>query len=149
MNMRSLFQLALVFLATLLTNAVQGQDYLDALRREREQQTGTAITILFDNSGSMEGEKIRQAKSAFRAWLTTVPEDYKYSLITFEDNGRLAVPLGEHTREIVAQRVAELRANTDTPICGALRIAREQIEKRRREVTLYERHVVLIFTDGQ
>ena len=54
------------------------------------------------------------------------------------------------TRAIsIAQRVAKLEANTSTPICGALRIAREQIEKRRREVTPYERHVVLIFTDGQ
>lgn len=122
----------------------------DALVREREQQTGTAITILFDNSGSMKQEnKIGQAKAAFRSWLQSVPADYKFSLITFEDNGRLRVPLGERTRDIVAQTVAKLDANTSTPICGALRIAREQINKRRREVTPYERHVVLIFTDGQ
>jgi uncharacterized protein YegL len=121
----------------------------DALTREREEQTGTAITILFDNSGSMKGEKIKQAKAAFRAWLQTVPAEYKYSLITFEGNGQLTVPLGEKTRDLIAQRVAQLNANTSTPICGALRIAREQIEKRRREVTPYERHVVLIFTDGQ
>ena len=93
--------------------------------------------------------KISQAKAAFRTWLQTVPADYKFSLITFEDRGRLRVPLGEHTRDLVAQTVAKLEANTSTPICGALRIAREQIEKRRREVTPYERHVVLIFTDGQ
>jgi uncharacterized protein YegL len=122
----------------------------DTLTRERDQQTGTAITILFDNSGSMRQEnKITQAKAAFRAWLQNVPADYKFSLITFEDRGRLRVPLGEHTRDVVAQTVAKLEANTSTPICGALRIAREQIEKRRREVTPYERHVVLIFTDGQ
>jgi Ca-activated chloride channel family protein len=125
-----------------------GQE-MNSLEREREQQTGTAITILFDNSGSMKGEKIQQAKSAFRSWLQTVPAEYKYSLITFEDNGRLVVPLGENTRDTIAKRVADLKANTSTPICGALRIAREQIEKRRRDVTPYERHVVLIFTDGQ
>jgi len=133
----------------LLASFARGQEPADALAREREQQTGTAITILFDNSGSMKGDKIRQAKAAFRAWLQTVPEEYKYSLITFENNGRLNVPLGEHTRDTIADRVAKLEANTGTPICGALKIAREQIEKRRREVTPYERHVVLIFTDGQ
>jgi Mg-chelatase subunit ChlD len=122
----------------------------DPLTREREEQTGTAITILFDNSGSMKKDnKIGQAKAAFRSWLQTVPMEYKMSLITFEETGRLAVPLGERTRDLIAQRVAKLDANTSTPICGALRIAREQIEKRRREVTPYERHVVLVFTDGQ
>lgn len=120
----------------------------DPLTREREQQTGTAITILFDNSGSMKGDKIKQAKSAFRAWLQTVPADYKLSLVTFENNGQLTVPLGEKTRDLVAQKVAQLEPRTSTPICGALRVARQQIEKRRREVTPYERHVVLVFTDG-
>jgi Mg-chelatase subunit ChlD len=137
-------------LLALLTPGTKAQDAgTDALAREREEQTGTAITILFDNSGSMKGEKIRQAKAAFRSWLQTVPAEYKFSLITFEGTGQLVVPLGEHTRDLIAQRVAKLDANTSTPICGALRIAREQIEKRRREVTPYERHVVLIFTDGQ
>lgn len=141
------FLLSLLFILAGLLPAIRAQD--DALTREREEQTGTAITILFDNSGSMKGEKLKQAKSAFASWLQTVPPEYKFSLITFEGTGRLTVPLGEKTRDIIAQRVAKLEANTSTPICGALRIAREQIEKRRREVTPYERHVVLIFTDGQ
>lgn len=148
MNARHIFFTVIVLA---LATFVRAQDpTADPLVREREQQTGTAITILFDNSGSMKQEnKINQAKSAFRTWLQTAPADYKYSLITFEDSGRLRVPLGERTRDLVAQTVARLEANTSTPICGALRIAREQIDKRRREVTPYERHVVLIFTDGQ
>lgn len=140
------FLLPLLGAAMLASAAAQETD---ALAREREEQTGTAITILFDNSGSMKGDKIRQAKAAFRSWLQTVPAEHKYSLITFEDNGRLNVPLGEKTRDLIADRVSKLSPNTGTPICGALRVAREQIEKRRREVTPYERHVVLIFTDGQ
>ena len=142
------FFLAAIGAAITTVGTTRAQD--DPLAREREQQTGTAITILFDNSGSMkQGDKIGQAKSAFRAWLQTVPADYKFSLVTFEDNGRLSVPLGEKNRDLVAQKVAQLEARTSTPICGALRIARQQIEKRRREVTPYERHVVLVFTDGQ
>jgi Mg-chelatase subunit ChlD len=141
---------SLALLASLcLLIAARGQT-VDPLIRERDEQTGTAITILFDNSGSMNDEnKITQAKSAFRTWLRTVPADYKFSLITFEDQGRLVVPLGEKTRDIVAERVSKLEARTSTPICGALKIASAQIDKRRREVTPYERHVVLVFTDGQ
>ncbi len=142
------FLRALFVALFLFAPAVDAQE-TDALTRERDEQTGTAITILFDNSGSMRGDKLKQAKNAFRSWLQTVPADYKFSLITFEENGRLTIPLGERTRDLVAQRVAKLEARTSTPICGALRIAREQIEKRRREVTPYERHVVVVFTDGQ
>lgn len=121
-----------------------------ALAQERAEQTGTAITILFDNSGSMQQEnKLQQAKSAFRAWLEKIPADTKLSLITFEGHGRLNVPMGAGNRELIAQKVAQLEARTSTPICGALEIARGQIEQRRREVTPYERHVVLVFTDGQ
>ena len=142
------FLIAAIGAALAIAAPARAQD--DPLAREREQQTGTAITILFDNSGSMkQNDKIGQAKSAFRAWLQSVPADYKFSLVTFEDNGRLTVPLGEKNRDLVAQKVAQLDARTSTPICGALRIARQQIEKRRREVTPYERHVVLVFTDGQ
>src|ERR1700721_318775 len=88
----------LALLASLrLLIAAHGQA-TDPLTRERDEQTGTAITILFDNSGSMNAEnKITQAKSAFHTWLQTVPADYKFSLITFEDQGRLVVPLGENT----------------------------------------------------
>lgn len=145
--MKTLTLLAAIVAALAFTAPARAQD--DPLAREREQQTGTAITILFDNSGSMKGDKIKQAKSAFRAWLQTVPAEYKLSLVTFEDNGRLTVPLGEKTRDLVAQKVSQLEPRTSTPICGALRVARQQIEKRRREVTPYERHVVLVFTDGQ
>jgi len=148
MNTRTFLPCLVAFVA-LFAPASEAQQPADALARERDQQTGTAITILFDNSGSMKGEKIRQAKAAFSTWLQNMPAEYKYSLITFEGKGRLDVPLGEHTRDKIAQWVAGLQAETSTPICGALKIAREQIEKRRREVTPYERHVVLIFTDGE
>jgi uncharacterized protein with von Willebrand factor type A (vWA) domain len=122
---------------------------VDPLVREREEQTGTAITILFDNSGSMREEhKIEQAKAAFQLWLRSAPAAYKFSLITFDGQGLLVVPLGENTRDLVAQKVSQLQAHTATPICGALAIARRQIEERRRDVTPYERQVVLIFTDG-
>lgn len=149
MNVMKFLIPLLLVLARLLPVAQAQDATADALTREREEQTGTAITILFDNSGSMKGQKLQQAKSAFASWLQTVPAEYKFSLITFEGKGRLTVPLGEKTRDVIAQRVAQLNANTSTPICAALQVAREQIEKRRREVTPYERHVVLIFTDGQ
>ncbi len=69
----------LAALAAMLSLAGAQDSRPDALTREREEQTGTAITILFDNSGSMTQEhKIQQAKAAFRAWLQNVPPEYKF-----------------------------------------------------------------------
>ena len=66
MNTRTFLPCLLAFVALFVPGS-RAQQPGDALTRERDQQTGTAITILFDNSGSMKGEKIRQAKSAFSA----------------------------------------------------------------------------------
>jgi uncharacterized protein YegL len=139
-----------VALALILMTPVASAESIKAkLDKEYKQQTGTAITIIFDDSGSMSGKKITQAKAAFKSWLETAPNHYRFSLIHFANNGRLAIPLGENTRRAVASKVASFSARYGTPICAALAIAQNQIRKRRAKVSPYERHVVLLFTDGK
>ena len=149
----SLSRLAVWILASVLllgARTAPAENVEETLERERRQQTGTAITIVFDNSGSMNEEnKLVQAKAAFSSWLKTIPDDYKLSLITFENNGTIKVPLSEGQKERIAAQVAALKASTNTPICSSLHLASKQIARRRNEVTPYERHVVLIFTDGE
>ncbi|MBI4024454.1 MAG: VWA domain-containing protein [Verrucomicrobia bacterium] len=129
--------------------SLMGAERLDDwLEKEHRQQTGTAITIIFDDSGSMRGEKIAQAKAAFQWWLSTAPEDHRLSLITFAQGGTVQIPLKEGTRNEVRKKVESLYAEYSTPICNSLNLARRQIQERRAKVTPYERHVVLIFTDG-
>ena len=121
----------------------------DALKAEHAAQTGTCITIIFDDSGSMAGKKIAQAKSAFGWWLAQVPDDYRLSLVTFKGGGSAVIPLGKVAKSDVAAKVGALQAKAGTPICRSLAIAHAQIKKRRQEVTPYERHVVVLFTDGE
>lgn len=119
------------------------------LDKEYHEQTGTAITIIFDDSGSMEGKKLEQAKKAFRSWLSQVPDDYRLSLITFQNSGTIQVPLNRGVKNLIAERVQRLTADHGTPICSSLRVALNQIQERRSKVTPYERHVILLFTDGE
>lgn len=124
------------------------QDVMEALTREQEAQTGTAITIIFDDSGSMsQNRKMRQAKAAFQHWLQG-PAASRYSLITFKNGGIVQVPLASGTREEVATKVATLRPAFGTPIANCLKLAHQQIQRHRAEVSPYERHIVLVFTDG-
>ena len=142
----------ILFLALLLLLPLRAQvstDAESALNSEYAAQTGTAITIIFDNSGSMEGEKMRQAKQAFRWWLEKAPDGYTWSLINFDDRGTIVVPFTPNAKAKIASAVNNQRAKTNTPIVSSLRVARKQIEEYREKTSPYQRQVVLLFTDGE
>ena len=120
----------------------------DTVKDSSDPDMGTAITVIFDNSGSMQGQKIDEAKTAFKAWLDRASDTYVWSLINFDEGARLVVPFGKN-QAAVASAISGFSANTNTPIVNALHIATRQIQERRTKVTPYERHLVLLFTDGE
>ncbi|MEM7698532.1 MAG: vWA domain-containing protein [Verrucomicrobiota bacterium] len=126
-------------------------DLDEALEAERREQTATAITIIFDNSGSMDdGGKMFQAKSAFTQWLTTVPDYYSLGLIDFNaGRGRLVHEIGANLHEAISIHVRAASPYGKTPVVDCLNLAKEAIRKRRAEHSPYERHVVVVFTDGR
>ncbi|MEM8953394.1 MAG: vWA domain-containing protein [Verrucomicrobiota bacterium] len=137
-------------LLALSFTAVKADELDLALTQERDSQTATAISIVFDSSGSMaEDRKLEQAQRAFQTWLDNLPESYTLGLVYFQNGkAQLAVPLGENNKAAIRNAVANVRADGKTPIADCLRIIRAQIEKRREEFSPYERHVVVVFTDG-
>ena len=126
-----------------------GADVEAELEAERKSQTGDAITIIFDDSGSMRADhKMEQAKEAFFQWLSG-PAAGTYSLIHFAKGGRILVPFERGTREAMREAVIKLSPRYNTPIARCLAIAHREIKKRREVVSPYERHIILVFTDGQ
>lgn len=119
----------------------------DKLEDERLEQTGTAITIIFDDSGSMAGSKMDQAKTAFRNWLSGVPPQHRLSLIAL-NAGRI-VPFGRGNNAEVLAAVSRLKAAGGTPLVATIDRALADIAKRRQEVGPYERQILIVFTDGQ
>lgn len=144
-----LFRLSLAIFFTTATG-LYADTLDDALTAEEASQTATSITIIFDNSGSMaENNKLPEAKKAFTAWLNSLPASYSLGLIHFNvGKSVLAVPTGQGNRDALVESVNRLKPYGKTPICGCLQIARGQISKRRIENSPYERHVVVVFTDG-
>jgi len=130
--------------------AAQADELDTALMTERDSQTATAISIIFDSSGSMrDDQKLVQAQNAFTAWLASLPDTYTLGLVYFvRGAGQLAVPLGQGKKVEISQQVANVQAYGKTPIADCLRIVRDEIKKRRAEFSPYERHVVVVFTDG-
>jgi hypothetical protein len=119
----------------------------DRLEAERLEQSGTVITIIFDDSGSMAGSKIAQAKTAFRQWIASVPANYRLGLVAL--NAGSLVPLDRDNRQALLQAVDRINASGGTPLVTTIRSAIAEIDRRRGLVGPYERHIMLVFTDGQ
>jgi Mg-chelatase subunit ChlD len=120
----------------------------DALETEKLSQSGLAITIVFDDSGSMsENNKMEQAKAAFTQWLSGVPPETKLGLVAL--NKGVLVPLGMNTREQVKNAVAAMSPGGGTPLGNTIIGVGNLIMERRANVTPYERQIVVVFTDGQ
>lgn len=120
---------------------------VDRLEAERLEQSGTVITIIFDDSGSMQGSKITQAKAAFRQWIASVPASHRLGLIAL--NAGPLVPLGRDNRPALLKAVEKIQASGGTPLVTTIRAALGEVDRRRGIVGPYERQILLVFTDGE
>lgn len=113
---------------------------------ERLDQSGTVITIIFDDSGSMYGTKLAQAKDAFRAWLKGVPDEHRIGLIALNAGPLVAWKRGNKAE--VAGAVERLQASGGTPLASTISDTVAQIRQRQAGLP-FERNVLLVFTDGE
>jgi hypothetical protein len=147
---KSSILIALALFASLAANPLHAQapaGVPDRLEAERLEQSGTVITIIFDDSGSMQGSKIKQAKTAFRQWIAAVPASYRLGLVAL--NAGPLVPLGRDNRRALLQAVDGINASGGTPLVTTIRSAIAEIDRRRGVIGPYERHIILVFTDGE
>ena len=132
----------------LIFNAIFAQDSeFSELDAEFASQTGTAYTIIFDDSGSMEGGKLSQAKQAFRWWLEKAEPNNAWCFLPMNRRS-LDVDFVKNGESQVLKAVDKLRVGGMTPIVATLERAFGMIKKRRESVTPYERHLLILLTDG-
>ena len=118
------------------------------LQEEQDAQAGTAIFIVFDDSGSMNDDnKLVMAKKSFRAWIEHAPDDYRFSLTAI--NAGPLVQLARHNRAQVLAAVDKLRASGNTPLADTIARVHDAIARYRASGALYVREIVVILTDGE
>ena len=148
--MKNLLSLLFLFVIAsgFISNAIfaQGSEFAE-LDAEFASQTGTAYTIIFDDSGSMEGRKLSQAKQAFRWWLEKAEPNNAWCFLPMNRRS-LDVDFVKNGESQVLKAVDKLRVGGMTPIVATLERAFGMIKKRRELVTPYERHLLILLTDG-
>ena len=119
-----------------------------SLQEEQDAQTGVAVSIVFDDSGSMnDNHKLAMAKKAFRAWIEHAPDSYRFGLTAL--NAGELVPLQRNDRAQILAAVNALEADGNTPLARTIAQAGAEIRQRRAAGAVYERQVVVILTDGE
>jgi hypothetical protein len=102
--------------------------------------------FLVDCSGSMDGDKIRNARSAIETAIDLLREDASFCVIAGADSGQLVFPLSQATptsKAAAKSRVRMLRANGGTAMSTWLDRALQEFHKMPGEI-----HHALLLTDG-
>jgi Ca-activated chloride channel homolog len=104
----------------------------------------TAVVLVLDKSGSMNGQKIEMARQAARASIQTLRQDDKIGVIAFDETFNWVIPLGPATGlEEKSNLINEITPNGGTKIYPATQAAYEAIEREPAS----RRHIILL-TDG-
>jgi Ca-activated chloride channel family protein len=105
------------------------------------------MTFVFDTSGSMEGDRIKQARAALRFCLSKLGPEDRFNILSFSHDvtpfSPAHVPATPEDKERALQFVNALDASGSTNINGALLRALEHRPGTGRP------HLILFLTDGE
>ena len=106
------------------------------------------FVLIFDGSGSMEGNKLDIAKKAVKTWTQTVPVDANLGLVAFHGNGWTTLPLATNNRDAFIDAVAGMVAGGGTPLSEASRISFATLSSMGLRQFGYGEYNMVIVTDG-
>lgn len=115
-----------------------GDVLVEAKRAWAANRKRADIILLVDTSGSMEGDKIEQAKAGLQLFLSRLLPEDRVALVTFDDEARVNVPLGllRENRGELDGAVTDIRAEGSTALYDglqtALHLARDAPDSRDR-----------------
>ena len=110
-------------------------------------QTTENYLVVLDDSGSMRGAKMDQAKQALMALADSLPAEHNLGLMRL--NSRAKVALGTGNREAFKQAVEQSIAKGGTPLSASTARAFKQITAQASRQQGYGCYHMIIVTDGE
>ena len=101
------------------------------------------MVLMIDNSGSMCGNRLQQAKEAAKNLITKMFDfkTHRMALMTFESKPELLSPL-TNSPKILAEKLPGIRDRGSTEMVSAFRMAENALENSNRQ------KIILMVTDG-
>lgn len=123
---------------------------LDLVFAADEDMYARSFVIVFDVSGSMAGDKIRQGKIALKAFADQLkPSDY-VALVPFSSHHRLVLPLTrvDQGKAAFLTEVDKLRDGGSTILVPPMETAYEELTRLGQRQLGYGEYTMVIVTDG-
>jgi len=104
------------------------------------------LALVMDQSGSMNGSKIKQAKAAAIEALTRLGMEDIFSMVVYDTNVRTIVPAqnAEHTQSII-YTIRQIRAGGSTALFGGVSQGAAEIRKNLENDYV---HRIILLSDG-
>jgi Ca-activated chloride channel family protein len=89
-----------------------------------------AMVVVLDTSGSMEGEKIQEAKSAVKELVRNMKDDDDIAFVHYASSAEVVLPLSRvgNVRDPLSARIDQLRASGGTNIPAGLESGMSELE---------------------
>jgi uncharacterized protein YegL len=105
--------------------------------------------LILDGSGSMSGDKMKTAKEALSRFINLVPADANLGLLVFDSGGiSERAELGS-SRQVLLDKIKQVRANGYTPLRTSLQIAYQKISLQAARQLGYGEYNIVVVTDGE
>ena len=106
----------------------------------------TALIMVIDNSGSMDGSSLEMAKDGAIQCLEVLEETDYVGVITFEDTTKVIQPLiSVKFKDTIAKKIKSIRAGNGTMMTPGLEEAYEEMQRMQTQMANRE---VMLISDG-
>lgn len=108
-----------------------------------DEDAPVSVGIVFDTSGSMKGDKIRQAKDALARFIETSHERDEYFLISFGSNPQLSLD-GVRDGRALLNQFSNVYPKGNTALYDAVYLGIEKVSRG-----IYPRQAIILISDGE
>lgn len=102
----------------------------------------TSVGVVFDLSGSMDGERIRKATEALSRFIHTTHPDDEYSLVGFNDQAELLMD-SVRDGEALLTRVSSFLPRGNTALYDAVALGLKQVSRGQ-----WQKRALIVISDG-